>query len=376
MKIAIEAQRVYRKKKHGMDMVALELIRHLQLIDQVNEYFILVKQDDDNSVLSESDNFHIINLPSVPYPLWEQYYLPKAISKIRPDILHCTSNTAPLQINVPMVLTLHDILYMQKIDLLKGSLYQRFGNLYRKYLVPKIINRCQKIITVSNFEKREINDFFQLPPDRVHTIYNAYSPYFQIIEDSNKLQAYKAKYDLPDQFILYLGNTHPNKNLGNVLKAIHLLHKTTNSNMSLVMPDIDDGFLRSTLNQIGNSELRKAIHLTGYIPNNELVYLYNLATIFLYPSHYESFGMPILEAMACGVPVITSNRAAMPEIANGTAEIIDPDKPEEIMMAIIKLLSNQALYVQYQEEGIKRAKAFSWNHSAHQVLKLYEQIGN
>ena len=101
MKIAIEAQRIFRTKKHGMDLVALEVIKQLQEIDSVNEYFIFVKPDKDSSCLKVSTNFHIVEIPSAPYPIWEQYYLPKAIKKINPDILHCTSNTAPLKIKIP-----------------------------------------------------------------------------------------------------------------------------------------------------------------------------------------------------------------------------------------------------------------------------------
>src|SRR5690242_18812242 len=148
MKIAIEAQRLFRKRKHGMDIVALELIRHLQQLDHDNEYFILVKADEDNRALTETANFHIIELPRAPYPIWEQYHLPRAISKIRPDIVHCTSNTAPLKLQVPLVLTLHDILYIQRSYFAKGTLYQRLGNIYRRFVVPKVVHRCEKIITV------------------------------------------------------------------------------------------------------------------------------------------------------------------------------------------------------------------------------------
>lgn len=374
MKIAIEAQRVFRKKKHGMDIVALELIRHLQEIDNQNEYFILVRPDEDNTVLTETSNFRIIEIAGGIYPIWEQYYLPKAIRKIKPDILHCTSNTAPLTTTVPLVLTLHDILYMKKIDFTKGTWYQRFGNLYRRYIIPRIIHKCAKIVTVSDFEKQEIDKLFSLPFDRVNVVYNSYNPDFRPITASQELIFYKEKYNLPNRFILYLGNTHPNKNLRNVLKALNHLQNENEEHIPLVMPDVEKHFLYKILHEIGNPDLAGLIHLTGYIPNDELRYTYSLAEIFLYPSFYESFGIPILEAMACGTPVITSNGAAMPEIANDAALIVNPSKPIEIMLAIKRLLSDQNLHSYYKEAGLRRASHFTWNSTAHKMINIYEDI--
>lgn len=374
MKIAIEAQRVFRKKKHGMDIVVLELIRHLQQIDRENEYFILVKPDIDNKVLEETGNFHIIEVSGGPYPVWEQYYLPKALKKINPDILHCTSNTAPVFNDIPLVLTLHDILYMQRIDFTKGSWYQRFGNLYRRWIVPRVVHKCKKVITVSEFEKKEINNQFSLRPDLVQVIYNAYNPDFRPIVDQGKLQVYREKFHLPAQFILYLGNTHPNKNIRNMLKAMSILHSESDEKIPLVMPDIDKTFLSQVLKEIGDPSLCDSIYLTGYVPNHELKYIYNLATLFVYPSFYESFGIPILEGMACGVPVIASNRTAMPEVAGGAAIIVDPEKPEEISQAMYQLLSDSNMYSRYKVAGLHRASSFNWRDTARSALALYEAV--
>ena len=157
MKIGIEAQRIFRKKKHGMDMVALELIRNLQTIDNENEYLIFVKPDVDDSVIQESANFRIVKLKGGFYPLWEQIVLPRAAKKLGCQILHCTSNTAPIFTSIPLVVTLHDIIYMESsyLKILRGTgtLYQKFGNVYRKIFVPKIVRKSKKIMTVSNFEK-------------------------------------------------------------------------------------------------------------------------------------------------------------------------------------------------------------------------------
>ena len=162
MIIGIEAQRIFRTKKHGMDMVALELIRNLQRIDQKNEYVIFVKPDEDRQVIKESANFRIVELGGGPYPIWEQIALPRAAKKMGCDILHCTSNTAPVFSRVPLVITLHDIIYLESISLLKkgGTWYQKLGNMYRRWVVPPVVKKAKKVITVSHFEKDRINNFF------------------------------------------------------------------------------------------------------------------------------------------------------------------------------------------------------------------------
>ncbi len=151
MRIGIEAQRIFRLKKHGMDMVALELIRELQKLDKVNEYFIYVRPDEDSTCIQETDNFKI-RLINGNYALWEQIYLPQAIKNDNCQLLHCTSNTAPIFVSTPLIVTLHDIIYMEKSikNTLfgKGTNYQKFGNLYRRLVVPKIVKKSSRIITV------------------------------------------------------------------------------------------------------------------------------------------------------------------------------------------------------------------------------------
>src|ERR1035437_4650275 len=222
MKIGIEGQRLFRPKKHGMDMVALELIRNLQTIDKENEYFIFIKPDEDNTCLKETENFHIIELDGGSYPIWEQVSLPKAAKKYGCQLLHCTSNTAPIFCDIPLIITLHDIIYLESWSLFrKGfSMYQRFGNIYRRLLVPPALKNSKKIITVSNFEKERIRNFFGWPDDgHVIAIYNGVNDYFKPIYDDNILSKVKNQYNLPDNFFFFLGNTDPKKNTIGVLRA-------------------------------------------------------------------------------------------------------------------------------------------------------------
>lgn len=380
MRIGIEGQRLFRKKKHGMDMVALELIKNLQIIDTKNEYFIFVKPDEDTTVLKETPNFKIIELKGGPYPIWEQFALPNAAKKYGCHILHATSNTAPFNCSMPLLTTLHDIIYMEsnyfKILTGSSSLYQKFGNIYRKLVVPRIVKKSEKVITVSHFEKNRIADFFNIKDNTSLTaIYNGVSDHFKVISDLNELKRVKDKYQLPDQYFFFLGNTDPKKNTKGTLQAFSDFLKQTNSNHKLVMLDYDSTELTKILSDIGDKQLINKIILTGYVVNTDLPAIYSQCDIFLYPSLRESFGIPMLEAMACGVPVITSNTSSMPEIAENAAHIVDPYKPEEITKGIIKILENKEYYNILVLKGLERKKHFSWKNMAIDYLKLYQEVG-
>ena len=380
MKIGIEGQRLFRKKKHGMDMVALELIRYLQEIDHENEYVVFIAPDEDDSVLKETANFKIVKLDGGSYPVWEQFALPKAAREAGCQILHCTSNTAPVNCKIPLVVTLHDIIYMESsyAKILAGSAtpYQKFGNVYRKMVVPKIVKKSQKIITVSHFEKNRIGEFFGMKGDkRLTAVYNGVSEHFKPVTDKAELKRVKEKYHLPDKYFFFLGNTDPKKNTKGTLKAFSDFIKRSGSEHKLVMLDYDRTELDKLLEEIGDKGFINRIVLTGYVVNTDLPSIYCQSDVFLYPSLRESFGIPMLEAMACGVPVITSNTSSMPEVAGTAAFIIDPFKPEEITEAILKILGDKALRDDLIKKGFEQAAKFSWRAMAQSVLAIYREIG-
>lgn len=359
-------------------MVALELIRNLQQIDHSNEYFIYVKPDEDDKVLQETPNFHIVRLDSAFYPRWEQFSLARAARNDRCDLLHCTSNTAPICTDVPLIVTLHDIIYMESgtLRILTGSgtPYQKFGNAYRRWVVPRIIKKAKKIITVSHFEKERIGDFFGMSgDDRLTAVYNGVSGHFRPVNDLQERQRVKQKYHLPDQFFFFLGNTDPKKNTKGTLQAFSLFLRKTGLDMKLVMIDFDRDELDRLLKEIGDPQLSGKIILTGYVVNTDLPAIYSQCRLFLYTSLRESFGIPMLEAMACGVPVITSCTSSMPEVAGGAALLTNPFKPEEMTDAMMKIVNDQGLANKLIYHGLIRATDFSWKAMAQNVLRIYEE---
>ncbi len=379
MKIGIEAQRIFRKKKHGMDMVALELIRNLQLIDRENEYVIFVAPDEDDQVIHETPNFKIVKLDGGFYPLWEQIALPRAAKREGCEVLHCTSNTAPIFTSIPIIDILHDIIYMEhsylKILRGAGTPYQKFGNAYRKMIIPLIVRKSKVITTVSHFEKNRIGEFFGMKGDeRLKAVYNGFGKHFKPMTDAAELSRIKEKYHLPEHFFFFLGNTDPKKNTRGTLKAFSDFMLQTTVDYKLVMLDYDRAELEKILNDIGNPGLIDRIVLTGYVANTDLPGIYSQCELFLYPSLRESFGIPMLEAMGCGAPVITSITSSMPEVAGDAAILIDPFKPEEITEAMIRILSDDSLRSELIAKGFVQAAKFSWKAMAEQFVEIYREL--
>ena len=370
MRIGIEAQRIFRTNKHGMDYVVLEEIKELQNSDIRNEYFVFVAPGEDRC-LKDSKNVHIIEIGSNFYPLWEQFSLPRAVNQLNLDMLHCTSNTAPIRCKVPLILTLHDIIFLEPRDKSNKSFYQDMGWRYRRFVVPRILKKCKRIITVSDFEYNNIITKLQIPEEKMVMIYNGYNKWFRPVEDTELI--YQQYIEEPGYFF-FLGNTDPKKNTERTLIAYSKYLEMSDVKRKLLMADLDRGYLDEIIdrNDIGN--IRDHIVMPGYIKNADLPYIYNNAFAFLYTSLRESFGIPLLEAMACGTPVITSNTSSMPEIGGSEVIMVNPLNVNEITEKMLLLEKDKALYQKQKDIGIIRAQQFSWEYTAEQLLTVYEDV--
>jgi glycosyltransferase involved in cell wall biosynthesis len=376
MRIGIEAQRIFRKNKHGMDYVVLQEILQLQQIDHENEYYVFVKPGPDRCVKS-SDNVHVVEINMPSYPLWEQVALPRAAHKAGIDLLHCTSNTAPIWCDIPLVLTLHDIIFLEPRDKQNKSLYQNMGWLYRRVVVPRILHKCRRIITVSEFEKQNIINKLSIPEQQMAMIYNGYNEWFkpqESMEQGHVSDRNQAICPLDSGFLFFLGNTDPKKNTERTLVAYSKYLNRSEMKRPLLMADLDKEYLNGIISRNHIENIREKIVMPGYIQNKDLPYIYNRAFAFLYTSLRESFGIPLLEAMACGTPVITSNTSSMPEIGGNKAILINPESADEIADMLIKLETDESFYQQQKAWGLERARLFSWRSTAQQLLKLYEEV--
>ena len=370
MRIGIEAQRIFRTNKHGMDYVVLQEIRELQKMETGDEYYVFVAPGEDRCV-EDSANVHVVELKAPSYPLWEQWALPRAAMKARVELLHCTSNTAPIWCDIPLVLTLHDIIFLEPRDKSNKSFYQNMGWFYRRMVVPRILDKCRRIITVSDFEKQNIITKLHIPEERMAMIYNGYNDWFRPVADTENV--YRKYIDEPGYFF-FLGNTDPKKNTERTLVAYARYLEKSAEKRKLLMADLDPDYLNGILqrNDIGN--IRDHLVMPGYIVNSDLPYIYAGAKAFLYTSLRESFGIPLLEAMACGTPVITSNTSSMPEIGGPDAILINPESSDEICEMMLRLECDETFYNEKKAIGFERAKLFSWKKTAEALHSLYHDV--
>lgn len=373
MRIGIEVQRIFRLNKHGMEIAASELINEIQKQDKTNEYVLFAKKGADKDYINQTPNFKINSFSTVSYATWEQITLPKEIKKEKIDFLHATCNTAPIKCPVPLMLTVHDIIYLENLDF-KGSAYQNFGNIYRRFVVPRAAEKSKIIITVSDYEKRVITDRLNIPGEKVKVIYNGVNKKFFHKYSEEEINSFKKKYQLPEEFFLFLGNRAPKKNTRNVILAFLDYCKRTRDPIPMVILDYQKIFLEELLYRLDKHSALRFFVFPGYIPGDEMPLMYQSASIFLYPSLRESFGMPILESMACGTPVITSNTSSMPEVAGDAAKLIDPYASYTIAEAMEKLRLDPAMYNHYKELGYERAKLFTWEKAASELLETYRNI--
>jgi glycosyltransferase involved in cell wall biosynthesis len=374
MKIGIEVQRLFRRKKFGIETSGLELIKTLHALEPNHELIVFAKDDEDRKCLSESPNLRIRTVAGKIFVDFEQIFLPLAARREHVDILHCTGNTAPFFSPAPVVQTLHDVIFMDSIPS-GDSAYQRFGNHYRRRMVPIVTPKSKAVITVSQFEKERIIRRLGIPEEKVHVVYNGlnerrFNNTFSVKERNTVRQ----KYGLPQDFILFLGNEATRKNPGRVVEA-YVRYAVNNARpMPLVAPGLSLNFILNKLKELGHAYDRQQILTPGYIADEDLPALYNVCKVFLFPSLSEGFGMPLVEAMACGAPVITSATSCLPEIAGNAALLINPLKADEIATAIATLASNEDLRQKKSEAGLANARRFSWERAAGSVLGIYQAV--
>ena len=375
MRIGIEAQRIFRKNKHGMDYVVLQEIKELQQFDTHNEYFVFVAPGEDRC-LEDSKNVHIIETGGNIYPIWEQFTLPKVVSELKLDLLHCTSNTAPIWCSVPLVLTLHDIIFMEPRDKSNKSLYQNMGWLYRRLVVPRILKKCKYIITVSDFERNNIITRLGIPSERMVMIYNGYNEWFKPLKD---LDMKYRKYVKEPGYFFFLGNTDPKKNTERTLIAYSKYLELSKVKRKLLMADLDKSYLDDIIVKNHIENIYPNIQMPGYIVNSDLPYIYNNAFAFLYTSLRESFGIPLLEAMACGTPVVASATGGLVEqIIDGQTGFLFPSGDSEALAQSTLRILNLPLeaYSAMKSAAAAQGSLFSLARQADAFIDWYYSIRN
>lgn len=374
MKIGIEVQRLFRKKKYGIETSSLALLKKLQSLQHDTEFVVFVKDDVDRDCFSESANFKIKKVAGKFFVDFEQFFLPLAARREKVDLLHCTGNTTPYFSPVPVVQTLHDIIFMDPIPN-KDSLYQRLGNHYRRKVVPLVSPHSRAIITVSHYEKQRIVSRLGIDEKKIEVVYNGINEDHFYPSNDVKIRAQvRHRYGLPENFILFLGNPSRRKNPMGVIEAYVMYASKVANPLPLVTPGLTQKFITHTLKNLNAEYDAKRFITPGYIRDEDLPFIYGLSELFLFPSLSEGFGMPVIEAMACGTPVITSKISCMPEIAGDAALLADPLSAPSIADGLLRMLGNPEYRERKIRDGLANAKRFSWDTAAERVLSIYESV--
>lgn len=308
------------------------------------------------------------------YPFYEQYALPRRVMKDNVDVLHCPANTAPLRIpsSVKLVLTIHDVMYLLPPAVLSESpsLYQRMGRRYRAWIVPRVARMAERIITVSCYSKQDILDRIQADANRVKVIHSG------IGEDIRRsavrvIEGVTRRHAITSPYVFALGASDPRKNTATVIQAFAKFFTTCPLHM-LVISGLSSAERRRFAQQALSLGLSARVRLLPFVSREELIALYSGAEMFVYPTIYEGFGFPVLEAMACGTPVITSSVTSMPEVAGEAALFVDPGDVEALAEAMRLLATTPRLRDESIAKGLQRAKMFSWRRAALETLQVYE----
>lgn len=342
------------------------LIEGLSKIDAENQYVLVTNED---RTLPLPVNFKFKKIEGRVFSLRSQFEMHSIVKEEKLDLLHIPHFYSFFLCPCAMVTTIHDLILSLFPE--ETSLFKR---IYYNFMIKYSLNKARKIIAVSQNTKKDIVALFHIPQEKIKVVYEGVEEDFYPMRDEHSLNLVKEKYGINAPFLFYVGLKKPHKNLKRLLEAFRIL-KSQGRREKLVLAGKEDHRypLENVAKEMG---LEGEIIFTGYVSKNELVMLYNASEIFIFPSLYEGFGLPILEAMACGKPVITSNCSSIPEVAGDSALFVDPYNVMEIAGAIGRVLDNEQLKKNLSEKALQRPKIFSWTKCAYETLGVYRSCVN
>ncbi len=367
MRIAIDIRKLH---DFGIGTYVRNLIRHLARIDRDTEYVLLCRRADCPVAAELGPNFRAVIENSPSYSVTEQLHVPMALLRERVDLFHAPHYVLPPLTPSRAIVTIHDCIHLTFPQYLPN----RLAYAYARAAMWTAAKRATRILTVSEASKRDILRFFHVPDSKIAVIYNAIDERFGEPPPEEEFARVRDRFQLNEQFVLYAGTVKPHKNVERLIDAIHLLHEDGFGQLRLLI--IGDEItrhpaLRRAVHRYG---LHKFVRFHGFVPDRTLAVLYRLASAFVFPSLYEGFGLPPLEAMASGTPVVTSNVSSLPEVVGDAAVLVDPYEAASIADGVRRVLTDETLRRELRARGLERARRYSWDRSVRRVREIYGEV--
>jgi glycosyltransferase involved in cell wall biosynthesis len=367
VRIAIDARKL---RDYGIGTYIRNLLRHLARIDNKTEYVVLCLEADRAFAAELGENFRAVHEGSRSYSVREQFAVPLDLRRERADLFHAPHYVLPPLTPCRSVVTIHDCIHLRFPQYLPS----RLGYAYARSSLWVAAHRSARILTVSEASKRDILRYFRVPESKVTVIYNAIDERFNEEPPADEVMRVKERYQLNDPFILYAGNIKPHKNLERLIEAFHIIRRGELEYVKLLIIGDEISKYATLRRTVHRYKLHKHVRFFGFVPDATLAILYRLARVFVFPSLYEGFGLPPLEAMASGTPVITSNVSSLPEVVGDAAMLIDPYEPDAIAGAMRRVMLDDRLRDDMRERGLARVREFSWDRSVRRVREIYDEV--
>jgi glycosyltransferase involved in cell wall biosynthesis len=367
LRIAIDARKL---RDYGIGTYIRNLLRHLARIDTDTEFVVLCRDEDCAFAAELGENFRAVPERSRAYSVREQFAVPVDLRREGAGLFHAPHYVLPPLTPCRSVVTIHDCIHLRFPQYLPN----RLSYAYARSSLWIAAHRSARVLTVSEASKRDILNFFSVPESKVSVIYNAIDERFFEEPAPDAVMRVKERYQLNDPFILYAGNIKPHKNLERLIEAFHTIRRGDLEHVKLLIIGDEISKYASLRRAVHKYKLHKHVRFFGFVPDATLAILYRLARVFVFPSLYEGFGLPPLEAMASGTPVITSNVSSLPEVVGDAAMLIDPYEPDALAGAMRRVLADDRLREDMRERGLARVREFSWERSIRRVRDIYQEV--
>jgi len=366
VRIGIDARKLH---DFGIGTYIRNLLRHLAQLDGQTEYVVLCRAADCEAVAANGPNFRAVVETAPNYSLAEQVRVPLAVRREGVTLFHAPHYVLPRLVACRSVVTIHDCIHL----MFPQYLPNRLALGYARMAMGTAARRAARVMTVSESSKRDILRFFDIDPAKIAVIPNAYDERFAIEPAEEAVVGARERYQLHDEFVLYAGNVKPHKNLERLIDAFQIVRSRGLDRLKLVLIGDEISRYAALRRAVHRHRLHQYVRFLGYLPGETLAVLYRLAGVFVFPSLYEGFGLPPLEAMASGTPVVTSNVSSLPEVAGDAALLVDPTDPAAIADGMYRVLTDEQLRASLRQKGLARARQFSWAASIRQVHDIYRQ---